>query len=98
MYSSSLLAHLTKNFAPHPENVATEALGQVQEGGGQGRVEPRRTFRQSGLHRHQPQLSNEGDCQLLQWQSTYLDQFHPKTPQGPLLHLPGQPQPSQEVT
>ena len=34
-------------------------------GGGQGRVEPRRTFRQSGLHPHQLQLSNEGDCQLL---------------------------------
>ncbi len=29
MYSSSLLAHLTKNFAPHPENVATEALGHI---------------------------------------------------------------------
>ena len=29
MYSSSLLAHLTKNFGPHPENVATEALGHI---------------------------------------------------------------------
>ena len=29
MYSSGLLAHLTKNFAPHPENVATEALGHI---------------------------------------------------------------------
>ena len=29
MYSSSLLAHLTENFAPHPENVATEALGHI---------------------------------------------------------------------
>jgi len=29
VYSSSLLAHLTKNFAPHPENVATEALGHI---------------------------------------------------------------------
>ena len=29
MYSSSLLAHLTKNFAPHPENVAMEALGHI---------------------------------------------------------------------
>lgn len=29
MYSSSLLAHSTKNFAPHPENVATEALGHI---------------------------------------------------------------------
>ena len=29
MYSPSLLAHLTKNFAPRPENVATEALGHI---------------------------------------------------------------------
>lgn len=29
MYSSGLLAHLTKHFAPHPENVATEALGHI---------------------------------------------------------------------
>ena len=29
MYSSGLLAHLTKTFAPHPENVATEALGPI---------------------------------------------------------------------
>jgi len=29
VYSSSLLAHLTKNFAPHPENVATEALSHI---------------------------------------------------------------------
>ena len=29
MYSSSLLVHLTKNFGPHPENVATEALGLI---------------------------------------------------------------------
>ena len=29
MYSSGLLAHLTKNFAPHPENVATETLGYI---------------------------------------------------------------------
>ena len=29
MYSSCLLAHLTKNFAPHPENVAMEALGHI---------------------------------------------------------------------
>jgi hypothetical protein len=29
VYSSGLLAHLTKNFAPHPENVATEALGHI---------------------------------------------------------------------
>ena len=29
MYSSGLLAYLTKNFAPHPENVATEALGHI---------------------------------------------------------------------
>ena len=29
MYSSGLLAHLTKNFAPHPENIATEALGHI---------------------------------------------------------------------
>jgi hypothetical protein len=29
VYSSSLLAYLTKNFAPHPENVATEALGHI---------------------------------------------------------------------
>jgi len=29
VYSSGLLAHLTKNFAPHPENVATEALAHI---------------------------------------------------------------------
>ena len=29
VYSFGLLAHLTKNFAPHPENVATEALGHI---------------------------------------------------------------------
>ncbi len=29
MYSSSLLAHLSKSFAPHPENIATEALGHI---------------------------------------------------------------------
>ena len=29
MSSSGLLAHLTKNFAPHPENIATEALGHI---------------------------------------------------------------------
>ena len=29
VYSSGLLAHLTKNFAPHPENAATEALGHI---------------------------------------------------------------------
>jgi hypothetical protein len=29
MNSSSLLAHLSKNFAPHPENIATEALGHI---------------------------------------------------------------------
>ncbi len=29
MYSSSLLAHLTKNFDPRPENVAMEALGHI---------------------------------------------------------------------
>lgn len=29
MYGSSLLAHLAKNFAPHPENIATEALGHI---------------------------------------------------------------------
>ena len=29
MYSSSVLAHLTKNFGRHPENVAMEALGRI---------------------------------------------------------------------
>ena len=48
-------------YHPRPE------LGCIPKSGGQDGVAPGRVVSQSGLHRHQPELSSQGDSPLLQW-------------------------------